>query len=38
MSNFYEHFRQIIFEPPLLAGIVIEISSGVVTVALPGAA
>lgn len=36
MRNLYEQFRQLIPEPPLQAGTVIEIGSGVVTVALPG--
>ena len=36
MRNLYEQFRQLIPEPPLQAGIVIDVGSGVVTVALPG--
>ena len=32
----YEQFRQLIPDPPLQAGTVIEVGSGVVTVALPG--
>ena len=36
MRNLYEQFRQLIPEPPLQAGTVIDIGSGVVTVALPG--
>ena len=36
MRNLYEQFRQLIPEPPLQAGTVIEIGSGLVTVALPG--
>lgn len=36
MRNLYEQFRQLIPESPLQAGTVIEIGSGVVTVALPG--
>ena len=36
MHNLYEQFRQLIPEPPLQAGTVIEIGSGVLTVALPG--
>jgi len=36
MHNLYEQFRQLIPEPPLQAGTVIEIGSGVVTVQLPG--
>lgn len=36
MRNLYEQFRQLIPEPPLQAGTVIDASSGAVTVALPG--
>lgn len=36
MRNLYEQFRQLIPEPPLQAGTVIDVGSGVVTVALPG--
>ena len=36
MHNLYEQFRQLIPEPPLQAGTVIDVGSGVVTVALPG--
>jgi len=36
MRNLYEQFRQLIPEPPLQAGTVIDAGSGAVTVALPG--
>lgn len=36
MRNLYEQFRQLIPEPPLQAGTVIDSGSGMVTVALPG--
>ena len=36
MHNLYEQFRQLIPDPPLQAGTVIAVGSGVVTVALPG--
>ena len=36
MRNLYEQFRQLIPDPPLLAGTVVGVGSGVVTVALPG--
>lgn len=36
MHNLYEQFRQLIPDPPLQAGTVIEIGSGVATVQLPG--
>jgi hypothetical protein len=36
MHNLYEQFRQLIPDPPLQAGTVIDVGSGVVTVALPG--
>ncbi len=36
MFNLYEQFRQLIPNPPLLAGTVVGAGSGVVTVALPG--
>lgn len=36
MHNLYEQFRQLIPEQPLQAGTVIDVGSGVVTVALPG--
>lgn len=36
MHNLYEQFRQLIPDPPLQAGTVVEIGSGVVTVRLPG--
>jgi hypothetical protein len=36
MHNLYERFRQLIPDPPLQAGTVIHIGSGVVTVVLPG--
>lgn len=36
MRNLYEQFRQLIPQPPLQAGTVIDVGSGVVTVALPG--
>jgi hypothetical protein len=36
MRNLYEQFRQLIPEPPLQAGTVIDVGSGMVTVALPG--
>ena len=36
MHNLYEQFRQLIHDPPLQAGTVIDVGSGVVTVALPG--
>mgnify|MGYP003362900671 CR=1 FL=1 len=36
MHNLYEQFRQLIHDPPLQAGTVVGVGSGVVTVALPG--
>lgn len=36
MHNLYEQFRQLLPDPPLQAGVVIEDGSGVVTVQLPG--
>ena len=36
MHNLYEQFRQLIPDPPLQAGTVVGVVSGVVTVALPG--
>lgn len=36
MRNLYEQFRQLIPDPPLQAGTVIDTGSGVVTVQLPG--
>ena len=36
MHNLYEQFRQLIPEPPLQTGTVTSVSSGSVTVALPG--
>ncbi|MBL0422452.1 hypothetical protein JI739_19045 [Ramlibacter sp. AW1] len=36
MHNLYEQFRQLLPEPPLQAGAVIEVGTGVVTVQLPG--
>ena len=36
MHNLYEQFRQLIPDPPLLAGTVVGVGAGVVTVALPG--
>ena len=36
MHNIYQQFRKLLPDPPLQAGTVIEISSGVVTVQLPG--
>ena len=36
MHNLYQQFRQLIPEPPLQAGIVIETGTGDVLVALPG--
>lgn len=36
MHNLYQQFRQLIPDPPLQAGTVVGIGSGVVTVALPG--
>ena len=36
MHNVYEQFRQLLPDPPLQAGTVIEVGSGVVTVQLPG--
>jgi len=36
MHNLYEQFRQLMPEPPLQAGTVIGVGSGVVIVALPG--
>lgn len=36
MHNLYEQFRRLMPEPPLQAGTVIGVGSGVVTVALPG--
>ena len=36
MHNLYEQFRQLIPDPPLQAGTVVAVGSGVVTVAMPG--
>lgn len=36
MHNLYEQFRRLVPEPPLQAGTVVAVGSGVVTVALPG--
>ena len=36
MHNLYEQFRQLIPDPPLQAGTVVGVGSGVVTGALPG--
>lgn len=36
MHNLYEQFRQLMPEPPLQAGTVIDVATGVVTVQLPG--
>ena len=36
MHNLYEQFRQLLPDPPLQAGIVTEVGSGVLTVQLPG--
>lgn len=36
MHNLYEQFRQLLPDPPLQAGTVIDIGTGVVTVELPG--
>ncbi len=36
MHNLYEQFRQLTPDPPLQAGTVVGVSSGVVTVVLPG--
>ncbi len=36
MRNLYEQFRQLIPDPPLQAGTVISVGTGVVTVTLPG--
>ncbi len=36
MHNLYQQFRQLIPDPPLQAGTVVGVGSGVVTVALPG--
>jgi hypothetical protein len=36
MRNLYEQFRRLVPDPPLQAGTVADVGSGVVTVALPG--
>ncbi|MFC7459188.1 hypothetical protein [Hydrogenophaga defluvii] len=36
MHNLYEQFRRLVSDPPLQAGTVVDVGSGVVTVALPG--
>ena len=36
MHNLYEQFRQLLPDPPMQAGVVTEVGSGVVTVQLPG--
>ena len=36
MPNLYEQFRQLIPDPPLQAGTVVGVGTGVVTVAMPG--
>ena len=37
MQNLYAQFRQLIPEPPLQAGVVLDVVAGVATVQLPGA-
>ena len=36
MHNLYQQFKKLLPDPPLQAGTVIEVSTGVVTVQLPG--
>ena len=36
MHNLYEQFRQLIPDPPLQAGTVVGVGTGVATIALPG--
>ena len=36
MHNVYEQFRQLLPDPPLQVGAVIEVGTGVITVQLPG--
>ena len=36
MHNLYEQFRRLVPDPPVHAGTVVDVGSGVVTVALPG--
>lgn len=36
MHNLYEQFRRLMPEPPLQAGVVVDMGSGVATVQLPG--
>ena len=36
MHNIYQQFKKLLPDPPLQVGTVIEVSSGVVTVQLPG--
>ena len=36
MHNLYEQFRRLVPDPPLQAGTVVDVGSGVVTVELPG--
>ena len=36
MHNLYEQFRRLMPEPPLQAGVVLDVVSGVATVQLPG--
>ena len=36
MRNLYEQFRRLVPDPPLQAGTVVDVGSGVVTVVLPG--
>lgn len=36
MHNLYKQFRQLIPDPPLQAGTVVNVGSGVITVVLPG--
>ena len=36
MHNLYEQFRRLVPDPPLQAGTVVDVGSGVVTVVLPG--
>jgi hypothetical protein len=36
MHNLYQQFRALLPDPPLQAGIVIDVGTGVVTVRLPG--
>jgi hypothetical protein len=36
MHNLYEQFRRLVPDPPLQAGTVVAVGSGMVTIALPG--